>query len=191
MRRSARRLEPDYDLEFVKLERDDTSEYPVQVTLRRTDEARAGQEVSVRARYVVGCDGARSRVRADIGQTLLGDTANHAWGVMDALAVTDFPDIRLKAAIQSAERQMAVELAEHGITANCVAPGPVDAPLTRNHHSPATREAYHRSVPVKRYGQPSEIASAVGFLCSEGASYVNGQIIAVDGGFLAAGLLEI
>lgn len=102
MRRSARRLEPDYDLELAAVERDDTHDYPVRVTLRHTDEARLGKEVTVRARYLVGCDGARSQVRAAIGQTLNGDTANHAWGVMDALAVTDFPDIRLKAAVQSA-----------------------------------------------------------------------------------------
>jgi 3-oxoacyl-[acyl-carrier protein] reductase len=96
-----------------------------------------------------------------------------------------------KAALIGFTRQMAVELAELGITANCVAPGPIDTPLTRDHHTPATRDAYHRTVPMKRYGQPSEIAATVGFLCSDGASYVNGQIIAVDGGFLAAGLLEI
>ncbi|MEX3980712.1 FAD-binding monooxygenase [Paraburkholderia sp. EG287A] len=102
MRCSSHRLEPDYGLEVVDLVRDDSGEYPVRVTLRRTDEAREGETVVMRARYVVGCDGARSRVRAAIGQTLRGDAANHAWGVMDALAVTDFPDIRLKAAIQSA-----------------------------------------------------------------------------------------
>jgi phenol 2-monooxygenase len=102
MRRTSRRLEPDYDLEVVAVERDEVGEYPVRVTLRRTDASQLGEEISVRARYVVGCDGARSRVRAAIGQTLRGDTANHAWGVMDALAVTNFPDIRLKAAIQSA-----------------------------------------------------------------------------------------
>ncbi|WP_118180570.1 FAD-binding monooxygenase [Paraburkholderia phosphatilytica] len=104
MRRSAQRLEPDYGLELVDLQRDDTNDYPLRVTLRRTDGAGAGEDVTVRARYVVGCDGARSRVRATIGQTLNGDAANHAWGVMDALAVTDFPDIRLKAAIQSASK---------------------------------------------------------------------------------------
>jgi phenol 2-monooxygenase len=102
MRLSPRRLEPDYDLEVVAVERDGIGDYPVRVTLRRTDAKRRGEEITVRARYVVGCDGARSRVRAAIGQTLRGDAANHAWGVMDALAVTDFPDIRLKAAIQSA-----------------------------------------------------------------------------------------
>lgn len=104
MRRSAPRLEPDYGLEVVDVQRDDAGEYPVRVTLRRTDTARLDESVTVRARYVVGCDGARSRVRASIGQTLRGDAANHAWGVMDALAVTDFPDIRLKAAIQSASK---------------------------------------------------------------------------------------
>ncbi|MFT4065459.1 FAD-binding monooxygenase [Paraburkholderia sp.] len=102
MRQSPQRLEPDYDLEVVAVERDDTGEYPLRVTLRRTDASRAGEELIVRARYVAGCDGARSQVRTAIGQTLRGDAANHAWGVMDVLAVTDFPDIRLKAAIQSA-----------------------------------------------------------------------------------------
>ncbi|MEM5403260.1 FAD-binding monooxygenase [Paraburkholderia unamae] len=102
MRCSSHRLEPDYGLEVVDLVREDEGDYPVRVTLRCTDEAREGETIVLRARYVVGCDGARSRVRAAIGQTLRGDAANHAWGVMDALAVTDFPDIRLKAAIQSA-----------------------------------------------------------------------------------------
>ncbi len=104
MRRSEQRLEPDYNLEVVDVQRDDSHDYPLSVTLQRTDESRAGEQINVRARYVVGCDGARSRVRTAIGQTLRGDAANHAWGVMDALAVTDFPDIRLKAAIQSASK---------------------------------------------------------------------------------------
>jgi hypothetical protein len=60
-------------------------------------------ETSIRAKYVVGCDGARSLVRDAIGAVPHGDFANHAWGVVDMLAVTDFPDIRLKAAIQSAD----------------------------------------------------------------------------------------
>jgi 3-oxoacyl-[acyl-carrier protein] reductase len=96
-----------------------------------------------------------------------------------------------KAALIGLTRQMAVELAELGITANCVAPGPIETPLTRDGHSAATREAYHRTVPMRRYGQPQEIAAAISFLSSEGASYVNGQIVAVDGGFLAAGLPDI
>ena len=70
------------------------------VTLR---DVASGAETTVRAKYVVGCDGARSRVRDSIGAVPRGDFANHAWGVVDMLAVTDFPDIRLKAAIQSAD----------------------------------------------------------------------------------------
>jgi phenol 2-monooxygenase (NADPH) len=104
MRRSPSRLEPDYDLEVVDVAVGDSGDHPVTVTLRRTDTARVGTEVTVRAKYVVGCDGARSAVRQSIGRELHGDTANHAWGVMDILAVTDFPDIRLKAAIQSGSR---------------------------------------------------------------------------------------
>ena len=94
------RLVPDYGIGFVSLAVEPEGDHPVVVTLR--DEA-DGSERLVRARYVVGCDGARSRVRDAIGTELRGDFANHAWGVMDMLAVTNFPDIRLKAAIQSAE----------------------------------------------------------------------------------------
>jgi phenol 2-monooxygenase len=75
-------------------------DHPVVVTLRNLD---AGTDTSIRAKYVVGCDGARSLVRDAIGAEPHGDFANHAWGVVDMLAVTDFPDIRLKAAIQSAD----------------------------------------------------------------------------------------
>lgn len=95
---------PDYGYEFVGLEIADASEaaeYPVAVTLAHTSGEREGQQRVVRAKYVLGADGAHSRVRAAIGCTMKGDKANHAWGVMDALAVTDFPDIRTKCSIQS------------------------------------------------------------------------------------------
>jgi phenol 2-monooxygenase len=100
MRNSPTRLDANYGLEFVDLRVESQGVYPVLVTLRRTA---SGSETTVRAKYVVGCDGARSRVRDSIGATPRGDFANHAWGVVDMLAVTDFPDIRLKAAIQSAD----------------------------------------------------------------------------------------
>jgi phenol 2-monooxygenase len=74
----------------------------VTVTLERLDSPHQGQIETVTARYVVGCDGARSIVRTSIGRELCGDSANHAWGVMDVLVVTDFPDIRCKSVIQSA-----------------------------------------------------------------------------------------
>ncbi|MCL2614780.1 MAG: FAD-dependent monooxygenase [Nocardioidaceae bacterium] len=97
MARSESRLEPDYGLELVGLEIGE-GDHPVTVTLRRAD----GEEATVRATYVVGCDGARSNVRRAIGRKLYGDAANHAWGVLDVLANTDFPDWRTKNVVQSA-----------------------------------------------------------------------------------------
>ncbi|MET0453195.1 MAG: FAD-dependent monooxygenase [Mycobacterium sp.] len=99
MRRSPTRLEPDYGTELVDLTVP-LDGGPVVATLRNSA---SGESSLCRAGYVVGCDGSRSRVRDAIGRSLDGDRANHAWGVMDVLAVTDFPDIRLKAAIQNAE----------------------------------------------------------------------------------------
>ena len=100
MANSPTRMKPDYGYEFRGLEVTGQGEYPVTVTLARTSGPSEGQERVVRAKYVVGADGARSKVRDAIGCHLAGDAANHAWGVMDVLAVTDFPDIRTKCAIQ-------------------------------------------------------------------------------------------
>jgi phenol 2-monooxygenase len=101
---SPTRGKPDYGYEFEALEVADEgerAEYPVTVHLVRTAGEREGERRTVRAKYVMGADGARSKVRAAIGCHMVGDQANHAWGVMDVLAVTDFPDIRFKASIQS------------------------------------------------------------------------------------------
>src|SRR4051794_14328422 len=104
MARSASRLEPLYGLEAsdVDVDTSGASEYPVTVTLRHMRGLQeTGETSTVRAKYVAGCDGARSRIRTAIGRELVGDATNEAWGGMDVLAVTDFPDIRLKAAITS------------------------------------------------------------------------------------------
>ncbi|MBL0888532.1 FAD-binding monooxygenase [Myceligenerans indicum] len=113
---SPARITPDHGWEFTGLTvadagsaapgsgPQDTSgdtEHPVTVRLRRTTGPAAGTERTVRAKYVLGADGARSAVRESIGRALVGDQANHAWGVIDVLAVTDFPDVRTKCAIQS------------------------------------------------------------------------------------------
>lgn len=103
MRNSPTRLEPDYSRKVTDLVvAGENTEYPVTVTLERTDPDDEGQTETIRARYVVGCDGARSAIRGAIGRELRGDRANQAWGVMDVLAVTDFPDYRMKALIKSA-----------------------------------------------------------------------------------------
>ena len=93
------RLIPDYNLHLSTLTRDDTRDLPIEARF----EGRNGEPGQIiRARFVVGCDGARSAVRTALGYALKGEAARQLWGVMDVLAVTDFPDIRLKCAIQSA-----------------------------------------------------------------------------------------
>ena len=98
MARSPSRLVPDFGWDFETLTVAREGEHPVSATMRNVA---TGAKKIVRAKYIVGCDGARSLVRDAIGAKPHGDFANHAWGVVDMLAVTDFPDIRLKAAIQS------------------------------------------------------------------------------------------
>ncbi|WP_295958749.1 FAD-binding monooxygenase [Rhodoferax sp.] len=115
MRNAPTRLEPHYARNFVGLKVDrSAADYPVTVQLERTDATHHGQIETIKARYVVGCDGARSGVRTSIGRKLVGDSANHAWGVMDMLAVTDFPDIRNKVAVQSAHGNLLVIPREGG-----------------------------------------------------------------------------
>lgn len=102
MRNAPTRLAPDYGLKVVDLRVDTAArEYPVTVWLQRSGGADAGRAEVVRANYVVGCDGARSAVRQAIGGTLRGSAAHQAWGVVDLLAVTDFPDWRRKSFVRS------------------------------------------------------------------------------------------
>ena len=105
MRRSPSRLEPHYARRLADMTIDtssDATSHPVTATFEIAEGSEEGRTETIRARYAVGCDGARSAVRRSIGRELKGDSANQAWGVMDVLVVTDFPDIRLKAVIQSA-----------------------------------------------------------------------------------------
>jgi NAD(P)-dependent dehydrogenase (short-subunit alcohol dehydrogenase family) len=93
-----------------------------------------------------------------------------------------------KAGLAHLTKQQAAELGELGIRVNAIAPGPVDTAMAKQVHTPDIRADYHDAIPLNRYGTEEEIAAAVAFLCSEGASYVNGQTLAVDGGFDAAGI---
>ncbi len=93
-----------------------------------------------------------------------------------------------KAAVAHLTKQQACELGEYGIRANCVAPGPVKTKLSVAVHSPEIIKAYHDSIPLNRYGSERELAEVIYFLCSPKASFVSGQVIAVDGGFEATGV---
>lgn len=92
-----------------------------------------------------------------------------------------------KGAVIALTRQMAVELADFGITANAVCPGPVDTPMTRVLHTDQFREEYSKAIPMNRYGTTAEVAAAVMYLVSKEAAYVSGIALPVDGGFLASG----
>ena len=93
-----------------------------------------------------------------------------------------------KAGLIHLTKQQAAELGNMGIRVNAVAPGPVDTAMAKDVHTPDIRSGYHDAIPLNRYGTEEEIASAVVFLCSDAASYINGQTLAVDGGFDATGI---
>jgi len=114
MRNAPTRLEPFYERKLLDVTVDraaagDDGAFPA---MARFDHN--GVAETVRARYVVGCDGARSAVRKSMGLELKGDSANQAWGVVDVLAVTDFPDIRFKSLIQSADAGSIVIIPREG-----------------------------------------------------------------------------
>jgi len=93
-----------------------------------------------------------------------------------------------KAAIIHLTKQYAVEFGNYGVRVNAVCPGPVETEMAKLVHSVAIRSDYYDTVPMGRYGTVEEMAGLVGFLCSDAASFVNGQALANDGGFDAAGV---
>jgi NAD(P)-dependent dehydrogenase (short-subunit alcohol dehydrogenase family) len=93
-----------------------------------------------------------------------------------------------KAGLAHLTKQMAVELASYGIRVNAVAPGPVDTEMALKVHSKEIRADYHDAIPLNRYGLPQEQADAIFYLCGPNSTYITGQILAVDGGFDAAGI---
>ena len=93
-----------------------------------------------------------------------------------------------KAAVIQLTKQQAAELGEFGIRVNCIAPGPVKTKLAMAVHTQDIIEAYHDAIPLNRYGTEIEIANGIYFLASENASYITGQILAVDGGFESTGV---
>lgn len=94
-----------------------------------------------------------------------------------------------KAGIMQLTRIMAVELAPHGVYVNAISPGPVDTEQSRAMHTQATRQSYLNRIPLGRYGERKEIASAAVFLASDDSNFVVGHVLNTDGGFKMAGLM--
>lgn len=95
-----------------------------------------------------------------------------------------------KAGVAMMSQVLANEWGGHGVRVNVIAPGPVDSPMVKNLHTSEDRKIWTARTPMRRYGNVGEVANAILFLLSDEASYINGHVLTVDGGFLPAGITQ-
>ncbi|TDR93424.1 SDR family NAD(P)-dependent oxidoreductase [Enterovirga rhinocerotis] len=158
----------------------------IQKSMLETTEAEFRRILDINVTGMFLCGRAAARVMVGQGSGRIINIASVAGmrGVPGRVAYS-----ASKGGVIAMTKVMAVELGEHGITVNAIAPGPIETALTERMHTDATRAAYNAASPLGRYGTLAELAAAAAFLASEEASYVTGQTLAVDGGMGVAGPL--
>jgi 3-oxoacyl-[acyl-carrier protein] reductase len=132
--------------------------------------------------FLCGQAAARQMVRQGGGRIITTASINAFRGVENLVGYN-----AAKAGVIELTRTMAVELAQHRIAVNAIAPAQIDTRLTRTLPEGARRRRVER-IPMGRFGEPEEVARVALFLASDDASYVTGHTLAVDGGYLAGGL---
>lgn len=128
--------------------------------------------------------GARSMIRGGGGRIINISSVNGQRAISGRGAYS-----AAKGGVQMLTAIMAAELGDKGITVNAIAPAPVNTDMIKVMHTQATREAWNRSLPIKRYAEPEEVAAAAAFLASDEAGYINGHTLNLDGGFNVTGML--
>jgi NAD(P)-dependent dehydrogenase (short-subunit alcohol dehydrogenase family) len=140
--------------------------------------------VNLRGTFLMSQAVARAMTQASASIINIGSVSGHR-GNLGRVAYA-----ASKGGLVTMSKVMAVELAARKIRVNVIAPGPIETPLVEAMVSPAERANWTKRLPLGRYGTVAEVAAAALFLASDDASYVTGHVLAVDGGFLAAGMIE-